>query len=762
MADQESWARPEDDSELDAVDDSDESSEDESQDDSEENKGERSDDDVLAEALTRFKLAEEAESTNRVAALEDMQFAAGDQWPQQIKNERDADSRPCLTINRLPQFIQQVTNDQRQNRPAIKVHPVDDQSDPKTAKTLQGIIRHIEYNSNADTAYDTAFEGAVTGGFGFYRFITKYVDPLSFDQEIYFKRIRNPMSVFFDPNSQEPDGSDAEWGGIVEDISKDEYERTWPKSKMGGDSEGWANLGNAVPGWIGEKTVRVAEYFCKEYRPGTICLLSNGQVVEKSQLPAYLDALAQKAQMESQASAPGEPVQVDVQVKIVSERETMIPKVRWYKLSAGEVLEKTDWLGKYIPIVPVYGLERFINGKRTLEGIVRNAKDPQRMLNYWKSAETEAIALAPRAPFIAAEGQIEKFKGEWETANRRNHAVLTYTPKSVDGMQVPPPQRNAIEPAVQAITQAAMMSADDLKATTGIYDSALGARSNESSGVAIQRRNVQAQTSNYHFTDNLTRSLRHAGRILVDLIPKVYDTARIVRIIGEDGTQDRVMVNQPYKDPKTNQEAFFPLGIGLYDVTVDVGPSFASKRQEAVASMLDLTRSFPQLAQVAGDLMVKNMDWPGAEEIATRLKKTLPPNLADDQKGNQVPPQIQAQMAQMGQMIDGLTKQLNEANQKLETKTIELESKERIALMQIQKDLQIEHMKSEAKDAQILFAAELAQINRRLDQLGFHELIDPNSQQDFAPPAPGGMPAGDPGANTPTGGQSPGSPMETP
>jgi hypothetical protein len=699
------------------------------------------DEKLLKVAQDRFRLAEEAEMEIRRLALEDLEFRAGKQWPDMIEADRQKDGRPCLVINRIPQFIQQVTNDQRQNRPAIKVHPVDDKGDVETGKIYAGMIRHIEYNSNADYAYDTGFDSAVTGGFGYWRILTGYCDPMSFDQEIMIKRIRNPLSVFLDPYSQEPDGSDADWGFIVDDISEDAYREKYPNSKLC-ESGDWDSIGNQVPGWVKSGSARIAEYFYRESKLEDIVLLSNGRTMLKKDLPQDPGALGEG-------------------VTIIQERKSLVPVIRWCKLNAVEKLEETEWLGKWIPIVPVYGTELSINGKRVLEGIVRNAKDSQRMYNYWASAETEAIALAPRTPFIVAKGQIKGYEQQWETANRRNHAYLEYNPIASGGTPVPPPQRNVFEPAVGAITNARALAADDLKATTGIYDSALGAQGNENSGIAIQRRNVQSQTSNFHFIDNLTRSLRHTGRILVDLIPKVYDTARMARIIGDDGDQKVVLVNgQP--EPGSEQDRVYQLNVGKYDVTVDTGPSFASKRQEAAASMMDLTKAYPQIAQVAGDLIVKNMDWPGAQDIAERLKKTLPPGIADDptSKNQPVPPQIQAQMQQMNQMIDHLTHHLNEANHAIETKKVELESRERIEMAKIHSNIELEMAKMGSQESIALLKHEIAAISQRLKLLHFDQPIPDLSsgmQADGAPMMGAGQPTQ---PQDPTGGVSPGTPME--
>ena len=687
---------------------------------------------ILERALARFKLVDEAEAQLRRDALDDLKFRSGEQWPDEVKKNRELDRRPCLTINRLPQFIKQITNDQRQNRPAIQVSPVDDLADPETAEVLQGLIRHIEYDSNADIAYDTAFDGAVTHGRGYFRVVTKYCDPMSFEQNPKIKRIRNPQSVYMDPSCQEPDYSDAEYGFIIEDMTKDEFKTAYPNSELASLND-WESVGSRAPGWMEKDRVRIAEYFYKEYEEVEIALLVDKTVVLKASLPEDF---------------PKE--------GIVGTRKTKIPTIKWCKLSATEILDETVWPGQWIPIIPVLGDEIDIDGKVILEGVIRHAKDPQRMYNYWASSETETIALAPRAPWVGVEGQFEGHEEQWQTANVRNHAYLEYNPKSIGGNLSPPPTRNVFEPPIQAITQARMQSAEDLKSTTGIYDAALGARGNEISGVAIHRRNSQSQTGNFHYVDNLTRSIRHLGRILIDLIPKVYDTERVLRVIGEDGTEKIVVINR-ILDESGKRISFSE---GKYDVTISTGPGYATKRQEALDSMLQLTQAYPQIAHIAGDLMVKNMDWPGAKDISERLKKTLPPGLVDQEgaQAGQMPPEIAQQMEQMQGMIENLTNSLNEASDKLESKDKDLESNERIAFAKLQVELLKEAAKLESQESRALFVSEIKNLDKRLQIVGFNEPIDGSEQP------PQGMSLGQSGSGRQMEGMpgQPGSGMQVP
>ncbi len=680
----------------------------------------------LKEAKDRFKLATEAENEQRYEALEDLRFRVGDQWPFEVKSRRDQDGRPCLTINRIPQFLRQITNEQRQNRPAIQINPIGDGADVKTAEVLEGMIRSIEQN-DGDIAYDTAFDfAAATGGPGWIRIRTQYVDATSFDQEIIIERVNNPMMVYADPSSKDPAGRDLNWVFIVEDLSEEEYRQQYPNSELAGLPD-FSSVGDRTAGWITKKSIRVAEYYYREPTERTLCQLQDGRV-------GFLDAL--NAQDKQQ---------------VVNTRKVQDYKVNWCKINALEKLaERNDYKGKYIPMVPVLGDEVIVDGKRKLSGVIRFAKDAQRAYNYWTSAETEMIALAPKAPYIVEAGQIEGYEDMWKNLNNKNFAFLPYKAKSVGDTVAPPPQRAQWEPPVQAIAMARAQATDDLKATTGIYEASLGAQGNETSGRAILARQHEGSVSNFHLSDNLARSLRQVGRIILDLIPYVYDAPRVARIIGREQQQRIVNVQSslnptvppvPEQQPDDDIQHIYDVGVGKYDVSVSVGPSFNTRRQEAVASMLQLTQSFPQIVQVAGDLLVKNMDWPGAQEIAKRLKTLLPPQVQaeeDAQSGEQpqIPPQIQAQMQQVMQQNEQLTQIVHQLNDERDKKILEIASRERIASLQVQANLITTEAKIQSQEAMNNIRVMMETIEKRL------ELLSNVEQSQGMTPEAAGSPAG--------------------
>jgi hypothetical protein len=629
---------------------------------------------LLAEMRTRMQSAQAAFSLTRQAELDDLRFMAGSpdnnwQWPQDVLATRGSvqgqtvNARPCLTINKLPQHVRNVTNEQRQNRPSGKVIPADDRADPEVAEIFDGIVRHIEYMSDADVAYDTACDNQVTFGEGYIRLLTEYCDEDTFDQDIRIGRIRNAFSVYMDPMIQDPCGSDARYCFITQDITVDEFERMFPDATpittLRTQGVGDASMGY----WLNENTVRIAEYFRIEEERATLNLYPGGLTAFKGSFEAR--------QMEAMGMEP------------LRTRESSKRVVKWMKTNGFEVLEEQDWVGKYIPVVRVVGNEFEVDGEIHVSGLVRNAKDAQRMYNYWVSQEAEMLALAPKAPFIGYGGQFEGYENQWKTANTQNWPYLEVNPDATDGAgnSFPLPQRAQPPMAQQGLIAAKMGAADDIKATTGQYDPSLGATSNERSGRAILARQAQSDTGTYHYVDNLARAIRHVTRQIIDMIPKIYDTQRVARIIGMDGQTSMAKINpmqpEPVRELKDQNgvtiEKIYNPSVGRYDVVVTTGPSYLTKRQEAMDAMSQILQGSPQLWAVAGDLFVKNMDWPGAEELAERLRKTIDPKLLQDQDdpalqaANQQIQVLTQEMQAMQQMLQNVQQSMEAQKMKVDT-----------------------------------------------------------------------------------------------
>jgi len=589
----------------------------------------------IDEAKKFLKLANDADTNNRSEALEDLKFAAGDQWPVEIQNSRTLEARPCLTINKIDAYVRQVTNQQRQQRPRIKVHGMNSQSDAKVADILTGICRHIEVNSDADHAYDNAFNYAVRMGFGYWRVKTDYVREDSFDQEIYIEPIHNPFTVYFDPNSTLPDGSDAEKCLITQVVSKEIFRKMYPDADDGtGFSQRGTGDSNAE--WVMKEDIRIAEYFYTERKPDKLCLLSNGIKKFRSELPKQDELLA-------------------IGVVVIDERASFRKEIKQIKCTAIEVLEEGIWPSKYIPIVPVYGEEFVVENKRKKYGLVRMAKDPQRMYNFWKTALTESVALAPKAKWLLAEGQDEGHENEWAMANIKAMPVLRYKQKDIEGVPAPVPTRIQPEAPPAGIIAAADGINADMQAVLGIFDPNQMATGNIS-GKALNGQQQQIDLTNFHYYDNLTRSIKHTAKIILDLVPKIYDQARVMRIIGDDGKPDLVDINKRQQDEQGVMTILNDVTVGEYDVVMDTGPGYNSKRIEAVNSMMPMLSADPNLMNVAGDLIFRNMDFPGADVIADRLAAANPLAQIDDK--SPVPPQVQMQLAQSKKTIEELQQQL--------------------------------------------------------------------------------------------------------
>jgi len=610
----------------------------ENDDDQIEGEDENSDEDILEDAKEDFERASQAEAENRKEGLEDLRFSRlSDQWPDAIRKQRDREQRPCLTINKLPAYIRQVVNDSRQNKPSIRCHPVDSNSDMETAKILNGLIRNIEYTSDADVAYDTALECAVTIGFGYWRVKIDYAYDDTFDLDLSIERVANPFSVYADPNSQSADSSDWEYCFVTETLTKDEFKRRW-KNNEPVDWHGYTNLSAS---WYDDENVMIAEYWKRVPSKKDIVQLSNGEVV---------DAEVYTKQKE---------IFDIIGITVVKSRTVDSHKVMQYILTGAEVLERNEWAGCYIPIVPVYGDEVNVEGKRYFRSLIRDAKDSQSMFNYWRTTSTEMIALSPRTPFIGKKGAFNSDIDKWQTANTTSHAFIEY-----DGVE--PPQRQAMPAPAAGLIQEAMNSSDDIKSIIGIFDAGMGAQGNETSGKAILARQRESDTSTFHFIDNLSRAIRHTGRILVELIPSVYTRDRVIRVLGEDKQPQNVQLGQPTVTPE-GVERIYDLTVGKYDVTVETGASYTTKREEAAEQMLELIRVMPQAAPLISDLLVKNLDWNGSEEIAERLAMMLP----DQVKGQN--PQVQQlqqqhamQMQQAQQALQQTQAQLSQASQQLQ------------------------------------------------------------------------------------------------
>ena len=568
-------------------------------------------DKIIADALEQYRFSAEGSSHIRVPALEDINFARlGHQWNDKDRRAREEEGRPCLTVNRLPTFIRRVVNDARQNKPGISVHPVDGGADYDTAQVIGGLIRSIERGSNAALAYDTAIDNAASCGFGFFRITTDYCNHDSFDQEARIERVANPFSVHWDVSSTQFDASDWGFAFVSDLLTDDEFKRRYPKADHATD---WREgQGEGMEDWVDSDRVRVAEYWTREERKRKILRLTDGRVMRADQMDEMVQigpglALPMRDALAFQGLA------------VNGEREATYHEVTRRVINAVEVLSEEKWPGSMIPICPVWGEEVIYRGKRHFRSLIRDARDSQTMFNAWRSASTELVMLAPRAPWLVATGSIPPDEIlKWETANTRNHAYLEYDP--VAG---PMPQRIPFSGVPAGALQEALNAQDDMKAVTGIYDAALGARGNETSGRAIMARQRESDTGTFHFIDNMSRAIQYAGRVLIEIIPSIYSERQTIQILGDDEKQRVERVTAAVGAPPSAEDPngkIYNLGAGKYDVTVKVGPNYQTQREESAAAMMELMRAYPPAAEALGDLVVSNMDWPGSDQAAERIQ----------------------------------------------------------------------------------------------------------------------------------------------
>jgi hypothetical protein len=685
-------------------------------------------DEVCREARERYAAFLERERPNIDAAYEDLAFVFEDkQWPDVVVRQREAEERPVLTINRMSQFLRQVTGDMRQMKPGIKVVPVDSRGDKDVAETIAGMIRYVENRSDATAVYLAGADTQVCAGIGHWRVTREYAGESTFNQELRIVGVSDGISIAWDPDAEQQTREDAQWCLVPVDMSHEKFKKAYPDAPL----EDFDSLDHTeTVGWYDKDFVRVGEYWVKKPVKRTLALLPDGSVDDLTDEPP-------ERIEELRATIPGIRVEKRDGHKVVR-----------YLVTAAHILEgPDDWPGMYIPIVRCVGEEVRSGRKIVRRGLIRSAKDSQRMFNYFCSAHAEVVALQPKAPFIGTEKNFEKYLQEWSEANTKAHPFLPYEPDAKNGGAAP--QRVAPPVSSQGITEGIQLSIENMKGTIGIYDAGLGNRSNETSGKAILARQREGDIGTAHYIDNWSRAIRHTGKILVDLIPHVYDAQRTIRVMGEDGKVDLKEINKPsgiqVSDPITGQLSAIQkiendVKVGAYDIVLETGPSFTTKREEAKESLREFIQASPDSAALLMDLYAKMQDWPLADEVTKRYEAVAPDpvkKLISQQKQEQgdeaLPPSPEEQQAQQMQMAaaqmelqakhlanqktqveiakiaseaggEGEQQQLAIEQQKaamdLQMKQVELETKRELAAIDIQiklADLEIKRQQAQLK-----------------------------------------------------------------
>ena len=652
----------------------------------------------MDEVRERFRKCTESWDSQYKLSIDETNFLnVANQWPSDTRAAREG--KPTIASDRLNAQVKQIVNEQKSNRPAIRFNAVNNDADEDTANVLQGIARHIEYQSKADLAYDTAFEHAVQGGIGFIRLLTDYEDK-SFNQRILIEEVPNPFMVYVDPAFRKVDGSDINYAFILDMIPDDEFKRLYPDAELSGQSrQAWMNIASRYPEWFDQDrtAAMVCEYFVKEYETYQLVKLKDGTIMDRADCT--------KRQLR----------------QVTQSREDTRAIVKWYKLCCMEVLEESEWIGKDIPVIPVFGDCLLDNGTRVFSGLIRNNKETQIMLNTVKTVTLEMIARAPKNPWLVAEGSVDNHRDEWASVNILDLPYLTYAIVADDHQTpLPPPIRQTAEPPIQGMLQVMNTLENDIKSANAMYDPTMGEKmANDQSGVAIKRLQDQGSVAHYNYSDNLSRAIRVIGHQLLDLIPKIYSEERVIRIIGIDDKHKLVTINgQPQPGTEQNHEMdengvrkVYDVTTGEYDVTVDTGPSYSTRRQENLNVLTELAMKNQMVMQFCTADIIRLMDFPESATIADMLDKMKPPQLQTDSKGQPSAAQLQQQLDQAHQMIQQLTQTLQTETQLADKEATKL----KIATLENQTEL-IKQQKGLDHDAALTtMKAELEEIRATSD-----------------------------------------------
>jgi hypothetical protein len=666
-------------------------------------------DTIPQEAIAFFRRSEDYSSHYRHMGLEDLRFSYGGQWPPEMQNQRHLEKRPMFTINETDSYIRQVVNQIRQQRPRIKAHGVNSSADAKIAEIITGLMRHIEELSDAATAYDMAAEFAVRMGWGYWRLRADYCNDDSFEQDVFIEPIWNPFSVSFDPYSHAPDGSDQTKCLISGLLSKEEFKIIYPDAQE--TSFTVRAVGDTTGEWLTKDSIRWGEFYKIDKEKHKLIHLSDGSSWWHDEIPD--SELLERAK-----------------IKIKGDRISWRHRVNWYKVTAVEVLESRTLPGRWIPVVPVYGSNIVVDGKVQRFGMTRHMRDPQQILNFTQTAIIETVALAPKAKWVAAAEAVNNTINEWQAANVSANALLRYEHRDEQGNEIPMPQRQAPEPPPEGWMVAAANAHEALQRVAGMFDPAMR-RDGPMSGKALNAEQQQSDMSSYHFYDNFTRSVKHTGRIALSWIPAYYGKRRVMRIIGDDGKPDLVTINDDQAVGKIEND----LTVGQYDVVMETGPGYNSKRQEAVESMAPLLQGPNNpLMQIAGDLFFRNMDFPGADVIADRLAAANPLAQIDDK--SDIPPRAQIMIKQLQQQLQQAGQQLQAAGLQIKLKKEDTAEREMAethrTIIKEEAETQRERMRDATKQADMhtkahatLGSAEInaaAEIMKQIKQHG-HERI---------------------------------------
>lgn len=656
---------------------------------------------LIERAQKQFKSFMDWEGAFRQSFEEDIRFANGDadnqwQWDGSVLQSRK--DCPSMTINMTWIHCALVQNEIKKNPPAITVRPVGGGATMKSSEVYGGLIREISRASDAINIYLKASETLVQGGVGYWRVLTEYEAEDSFDQVIRIRSVRSPLGVAMDPDAKEPSGADANWGMIFEDVKNEYLEEEYEKYKDAVGAENAITVDIAASDWKTEDYTRVAEWYEKEKF--------------QDQLLGFVDP-------ESGAFSTaflGDIKDSEIKQRILADTRTQKrpvtrSRICWYKIFGDKIVDYREVPGKrFIPIVRVVGQETIIDGNLDRKGIVRGLKDSQRNMNYWVSAGAMQVALQTNVPWVGPAEAFENIK-QWEDANRGRYAYLPYNHKDADGEILPAPTRPTPPVMATAYIQGIQIASQQFKDITGQHEATLGKQDNAESGRAIQARQGQGETSTFHFPNALAQGVAHTGRIILDMAPEVYDTPRLIRISNADMSQSEVNVDPMASeahaevdkpDEENTTEVTWNPKIGRYEVEAEAGPSYQTQREWTAEALGTLLAQNKDLWQVIGDFYAQNLDFPGAEEMAERIRRGMNPAILG--KGPSPNEQkMQGEMQNMQRLLQSLMDTLAQKQRELDDKNDEITIKAEDSVTR-RMDAESRRIK-EAGNAQANFAA---------------------------------------------------------
>lgn len=665
--------------------------------------------DLLMEARERFRVSVDASRGQRAEAMIDQQFAAGIQWDADIQRRRDAQGRPCLTNNRIPGFVDHVTNNMRQSRPEIKVDPVGDGADEEIAEIRQGLMRHIAVQSRADIAYDKAFVNMCISGLGYVRVVDGWADGKVRDKDLFIQWVPNTFTVYEDPAASRPDWSDGRYKFVVEDLSLPEFKRRF-RGKSAVSINEFQSIGDHQPYWLPGGKIRIAEYWHIEDREDRLCELADGTTILESKMQGFEE--------------------------VVDSRPETVPQVIWTLMTGVEILDEREWDGKYIPIIPFVGNQIDLDGDRILVGMVRYAREAQRMFNFMYSSFVETIALAPKNSYIAEIDQISEFIDDYKRANTDPMAVLVYKAKDAgNGSPLPPPHREQSNPPIAAFIEGLKLADQNLKSVFRIFDASLGERGPQESGLAINSRKIESDLSTYNWIDNFGQGLQFLGIVLDDLLPYYYNNpGRIISILREDMSRKPTVMNQLHQ--VEGQDKIYDLSKGKCAITISTGPSYPTRRRESADSMLKMVQAYPPLMQIAGPQIVRAQDWAGKDIIADQMEKAMPPELRtpDDSQPPQIPPEAQQMITNLQQLAQQLTEHLKAATDETAKERMKQEFETYRTQMTQETNLAIASMKNASAEAGVL-VKEIFEEYKRVQMAAEPEVLGGSKPESAPAPA---------------------------